>query len=652
MDTISTMKNIIELSLNSDAQNYIFADGNNYIIPIYQRGFEWGANEIDKLMEDIESIATNEYYIGSLVVAQRENGDYEVIDGQQRLTALYLIKCALGEKPKSVPSYECRDKARDILCNLDDASIVEKYKENNLVIMYRYLLKKLAVLNCENQHSKVNSQQKFIDNLNKVVLFRIIVPQDTDLNRYFETMNTRGEQLEPQDIIKAKLMSCLSEEIQKQLFAEIWDACSREGYCQMNFGTTTRTIIFGNQWQNMPKTFNVILKDYEKAKEEGEKNTTNEVNKTTSLTISQIIAKEEKELGKVQDEIDENYKNVRFEDIINFPNFLMHILRIVVNDPQKNIKLGEQLDDKNLIDEFTTVLDSCKSNEGGNAKFAINFCSTLLQCRYLFDKYFIKRESKDGEENWSLKQLKTTDGNNKKAYYVNTFDDKLQDYNQDDNLMLQACFRVSYTSPKVMHWITDLLQCLYENTNSEDKQQKKENNIQNNLFVKLEEIAKTNINEICGVSKLNNESAHSDDKQIADPCQGVNTHHFLFNYLDFLLWRKEKSKYGDFKFEYRNSVEHWHSQNPENKDGWSRSVLDSFGNLCLLNASENSKFSNLDPEAKATQYAKNINKGSIKLRLMRDLTNENNGNGWTVDKCQQHAEEMLATLQYNVISKN
>ncbi len=50
------------------------------------------------------------------------------------------------------------------------------------------------------------NEESFIKKLSKVVIFRIEVPEHTDLNRYFETMNVRGEQLEQHDILKAELM--------------------------------------------------------------------------------------------------------------------------------------------------------------------------------------------------------------------------------------------------------------------------------------------------------------------------------------------------------------------------------------------------------------------------------------------------------------
>ena len=78
----------------------IFAD--KYTIPLYQRNFAWRTEEIHQLLQDIyEACRKNpngNYYIGSLVVMKRHNGDYEVIDGQQRLTVISLIAMLLRRK--------------------------------------------------------------------------------------------------------------------------------------------------------------------------------------------------------------------------------------------------------------------------------------------------------------------------------------------------------------------------------------------------------------------------------------------------------------------------------------------------------------------------------------------------------------------------
>lgn len=102
---------------------------------------------------------------------------------------------------------------------------------------------------------------------------------------------------------------------------------------------------------------------------------------------------------------------------------------------------------------------------------------------------------------------------------------------------------------------------------------------------------------------------------------GVNTPHIVFNYLDYLIWCNNRSRYENFVFEFRNSVEHWYPQNPSEgtfeqwKDG-----VDQFGNLCIIQRNVNSKFSNMSPEAKKTTFEEMISKGSLKLRIMSEMT--------------------------------
>ena len=61
--------------------------------------------------------------------------------------------------------------------------------------------------------------------MNHVHIIHYRVPKDVDLNHYFEVMNSRGEQLEKHEIVKAKLSALLEKEDMKK-FCQIWEACS------------------------------------------------------------------------------------------------------------------------------------------------------------------------------------------------------------------------------------------------------------------------------------------------------------------------------------------------------------------------------------------------------------------------------------------
>ena len=89
--------------------------------------------------------------------------------------------------------------------------------------------------------------------LTNVTLVRASLPRDTDLNRYFEVMNTRGQQLQQVDIVKARLMSRLKDEAERACFAWIWEACAdMDSYVQMSLtpgDTVLRTDVFGEDWR-------------------------------------------------------------------------------------------------------------------------------------------------------------------------------------------------------------------------------------------------------------------------------------------------------------------------------------------------------------------------------------------------------------------
>ena len=72
-----------------------------YVVPNYQREYVWGEAEVDQLLKDIRTEqaegADGEYFIGSIVVCPRVDGAFDLIDGQQRTTTLFVILCAIRD---------------------------------------------------------------------------------------------------------------------------------------------------------------------------------------------------------------------------------------------------------------------------------------------------------------------------------------------------------------------------------------------------------------------------------------------------------------------------------------------------------------------------------------------------------------------------
>lgn len=664
-----TIINILEDGELGIVRSPLFSEpGVRYVIPIYQRAFAWGIekpedvnyeNEIERLMDDVYDLKdeTESYYIGTLVVWRRpdsateRNCRFEVIDGQQRLTALcILLKCldADGFKIgfKTPLDYDCRKKSALTMKKLDE--VITAIKKADWKTIREVPVEtdgtenkqwKLGEDDLENsicdavktifQKKNGGYYDKLFKNLKKVRLFRIEVPEDTDLNKYFEIMNVRGRQLEQSDIVKARLMEWLDSDKKKEWFARIWNACrDMSGYVQMHFAKNIRKTVFGTTWESPPTKATI---ETAMGIREGESLVATPIAEDPGkTTIIDALLNPEQGINTIQEPEDGNLcdddNDDRFGSIIEFPQFLLHVLKV----------FGGRCDDYEATDaqvlakKFEERLEKAPvANE--NANRAWDFIICLLKCRFLFDKYFIKRDygkgSPDGE--WSLKELKERNGK-----------PDFKDQSKSNCLMIQSCLRVTYRSLKQMHWVTNLLGRLY-NT-SDDA---------NDTIV-------SKITEWCEDFAKN--EARNDWKSLkeANWRLGTKTPHLLFNYLDYLLWKNDTQK--PFVFEFRNSVEHWYPQNPDQTenslpdwngvDGQGRLDRDRFGNLCLLTVKMNSRFSNLPPVSKATYDKSAKSKGSLKYRAMIDIMEglhacADPNQEWKKRKCEDHETAMLAVLQ-------
>ena len=91
----------------------------NYVVPLYQRNFTWGEEQIARLLRDVyrayEEDKKSNYYIGTLVVRKRSDEVFEVIDGQQRLTVLCLIMRIIDEVKEQRLTYDSRPEVEEFL---------------------------------------------------------------------------------------------------------------------------------------------------------------------------------------------------------------------------------------------------------------------------------------------------------------------------------------------------------------------------------------------------------------------------------------------------------------------------------------------------------------------------------------------------------
>ncbi|USZ14751.1 DUF262 domain-containing protein [Moraxella sp. FZFQ2102] len=352
MTNSQTKNGIARLSIKE-----LFEAQDKYIIPIYQRNYAWTDAEVGQLIDDIRRHTRGQYYLGSLTVKKRTDGCFEVIDGQQRLTTLYLLLSVLKSPFNLELSFEHRETSKNELNIIKQNGELTDKNSSQIATIYHYLQSNAKKL----FGSDNTNQQNFLEKLlTKAQIIRTEIPENTDLNQYFERMNNRGEQLEHHEVIKAKLMSKLSDDKDDQaVFSAIWNACSdMSRYAVSSFSSDERRELFEDKGEYfwLYENFDNIRKNFpktQKAKNDSDKSTDGQSD-DESKTLSKIlepthhIAIDEKSMDKPE----------RFTSIIDFPNFLAQVLYLFLKDKDKDKDKDKikddihRLDDGNLIEQF------------------------------------------------------------------------------------------------------------------------------------------------------------------------------------------------------------------------------------------------------------------------------------------------------------
>ena len=596
-----------------------------YAIPLYQRNFAWTYDEIEQLLNDVaDAFQENRdnYYIGTLVV-NKENDIFKIIDGQQRTTALNLIALALKhefgfDRLKAVNlTFPARQKSNKNIQKLFTKKKILEGDENELTRGYGHAkdaLKKVL----EERHL---NPQSFVDYLlENVIIFRSVLPEDLDLNLYFERFNSRGEQLEAHEILKARMMAKFgTDQEMAQKFARIWDACAE----------FDKPVI---------KTFQIRSRP-DNTDEEGEKIFGKESTNFKLESVFEKIRVKKIEQRSLLDEITQTkYESSslvnngadisNYTTVIDFPTFLLQVFFIMEGNDETTF------DDKKLLTIFQI--------ERRDRKWIQQFGNLLLTMKHIFDTFIVKNVQLENETEWQIKrgQYETYKRNENGGckyvrinYQNNTFD------NLNKNIiLLQSMFAVTFTANRDSRWLYEILQFLF-------------NHIEELNQTEFASLFKDFLEKMA--VRYAEERLFTEDKSIkkygAIPV-------YAFNFVDYVLWKNRaelEKEYKDinfdhFKFAYRRSIEHWYPQNPNGHDGERQlpaEFLHSFGNLCIITDSQNSRFGNSYPEAKIEQWEREgiFHRQSLKLQMMAKITSKNNR--WDIGEIQSMEKEVERYVQ-------
>lgn len=353
----------------------------------------------------------------------------------------------------------------------------------------------------------------------------------------------------------------------------------------------------------------------------------------------------------------ENYKNNEgdFSDsnltysIIDFPNFLMQVLRSYVKisslDKVENDEKGEKdelrLDAKFLLNDF----DECCKKENN---FPEKFIAYLFYIRVCFDRFIIKtqRESKNIKTNesnneesfsWSLKKPQYKGD---KRSFVNTFSKEFQ----PRIIKAQSMLQVSFSGKTYKRWLYDLI---VDFGKKWEKSKSDKADIFDTVFDSSYEKKFLEIIDKCIKDRYQDLKLKYEDR---DYCPGTNVPHFLLNLIDYLYWRKFKKgelsyQLNDFDFRYWNSVEHHLAVSIAKSEGL-ENVVDSLGNLYLIGSGANASLSNLTPQEKIdhriNKLGRSLSKGPNRQIIYQQTRYKNR---WGKSEIDSHYHEVVELLR-------
>lgn len=159
-------------------------------IPNYQRPYKWNIQNIDDLLSDITNAISDaerygsnfKYRIGTIILHKTKNETYDIVDGQQRIISLVLLKKYIEP---------------ELVCSILEKNFDNKITQYNIQRNYEFIREYFSL---KSDDSKTKFSTAFQEILEVVV---ICVDKISEAFQLFDSQNTRGKALEPHDLLKA-----------------------------------------------------------------------------------------------------------------------------------------------------------------------------------------------------------------------------------------------------------------------------------------------------------------------------------------------------------------------------------------------------------------------------------------------------------------
>ncbi len=689
----------------SIADLFFSAERQAFEVPIYQRNYAWGMDEITALVQDVYDAfkaGKPTYFIGTLVTFHKGKRIYEVIDGQQRLTTIYLVLRSLGELPRNELTYRSRKKSTDTIVGLGAADFGGAARvDDGIASGFESARKAIEDIVSESERHRY---AEFFKERVHIIFYQ--VPKDIDLNHYFEVMNSRGEQLEQHEVVKAMLLGKLDDAGDRAKFNQIWERCSQmDGYIQQKFPGNAASAIFGPSRNG----FEVGSFDELPAVDSVDAGT-NSINELKDAPPESSASSSGVRAG------------ARFQPIIDFPNFLLIVLKLTRMGDAGFDPASFTLDDKELLKQFDTALGANAKLGRTDTRFVKEFGYNLLLSKFFLDNYIVHHaldEERPGDNPWKLQRWEWhASESGDKGYPTNLFgaDD---DGSQAKCVHLLSMFEVSFTARQRKNY---LLYCmLYLHAHRDDPRK--------GYLLFLSDLARTYLRDVYlgpaeGLNDKNTPKPGSFDAAVlerveapsgavfqmrdlrstAEGCKGLDREEvlarlgdgrtatrgiplFVFNYIDYLLWAKyfddvrgsaenaasrkaffESLVCGDFGLDAfkdfyfsrtRRSLEHYYSQALQARKvscgGPTVAQINCLGNFAMIGHDMNSSGSDWSPKVKLDHYldpsgkVSRVSVASLKFLIMMQACKDNEGTRaageeWVYDDIERHQAAMVKVL--------
>ena len=220
-ENIKTIKEL--LSIGRDNQEI------TYYMPSYQRGYKWKQQQVEDLLEDFKEFVSDKahFYCLQPIMVQKVDGKYNVIDGQQRLTTLYLICKELGLEVHCKIEYATRESSTKFLENPGVSLVGEDLESSDMDYYFmKAAFERIRNWFEENKNERDEDKIKTLFQADKTQKHVGVIwyesKEDEDAERLFQHVNSGKIPLNDAELIKARLLLTAKERLQIERAKE-WD---------------------------------------------------------------------------------------------------------------------------------------------------------------------------------------------------------------------------------------------------------------------------------------------------------------------------------------------------------------------------------------------------------------------------------------------